>query len=123
MNRVRYKLVQVGVLLACGFIASCGVPTKKFRIDAIDEERRPIKCLIVLDCNWPTGDSEVHYTPSEITIPFDKRQVRIQVKPAQLDAQGNPVRVPTSTDETEFRMAERDVEIRDPSKQLFILVR
>lgn len=122
MSSKRLQSCILGALL-CG-LASCGVPTKRFYIDAIDFEDRKIKCLVVLDSDWPGDDGKkVVYTPAHIDVPFGSKVVYVQVKPATLGPDGEVIGIPRESDPAEYKTRGRDIQIDYPSQLTFILER
>lgn len=117
------KMIR-STLAACALLClvACGVPMKTFRIDAVDYSGNRVKCLVIVDSDWPTeAKKNVVYTPGEISIPIAKKVAFVQVKPADVGGDGKVVAIPQENDPSKYKIRGRDIQVGFPSKVTFVL--
>jgi hypothetical protein len=127
---MRRHLLLTGVLLAVA-LTSCGGPRlKTFNFRAIDDRLDPVPCVFIENDEWPETLEDATIVDgdigTDITIDFTKRNAAwvklVPIDPADLDQDGNLVRVPQSSDQPLLRAKEnpREVEFRDLPRVLFV---
>lgn len=117
----------LAMLAACG-----GVPKQRFVFDAIDVSEGPRPCLVVVNDDWTTAAEKGHVVnvanDDELTleIAFPSPEVVVTIAPVLVE-NGQITRMPKSRKEARdysgFVEELRNLRLRDPSRQLFILTR
>ncbi len=110
------SLCSVAALAACG-----SIPTQEFEFRAISVDGQRVPCLVVVEGNWPMGEEQVTYTDRKVVIPFARTDIRVLVKPAQVNTDGKVRKVPAELDPEPYKTDARDLRLGDPKVQLFIL--
>lgn len=131
ITRCRSLLATPALLL----FAACGsVPMRTLEIRAIDNDERPVPCIVVIGGqDWAAAAENGQFAslkgsePLRLPVAFERPQVDIIVAAVPVDAQGNvrqaPKSRPESTDLTGMLAESRTVDYRDPTRLLFVLRR
>lgn len=120
-------------LIALTALAACGsVPTQRFVFDAIDVKGEPRPCLVIVNDDWATAAEKnqvVNVAENDqfaIDIPFPTKQVMVKLAPLVVE-NGKVVKMPKRSRETselsDYLEEARELRLRDPERQLFILRR
>lgn len=125
--RLLLSSFALAILTACG-----GVPKQRFVFDAIDVSEGPRPCLVVVNDDWATAAEKgqlVNVASDDdltIEIPFPSPEVVVTIAPVMVE-NGQVARMPKSRKEARdysgFVEELRTLQLRDPSRQLFILTR
>lgn len=130
-RRRRSLLAIAGLSL----FAACGsIPTRTLEIRAIDNDERPVPCIVVIGGqDWTTAAQNKQFVhlkggePLLLPVAFERPEVDIIVAAVPVDEQGNlrqtPKSRPESTEMTGMLGDNRTVRLTDPSRLLFILRR
>jgi hypothetical protein len=130
-SRRRSLAATAGLLL----FAACGsIPTRTLEIRAIDNDERPVPCIVVISGqDWGTAAQNKQFVhlksgePLRLPVAFERPEVDIIVAPVPVDAEGNvrqtPRSRPEATELTGMMAADRSVRLNDPARLLFILQR
>jgi hypothetical protein len=118
-------------LLVLTLFAACSGPQKRtFMVSTINTNERPVSCLILLE------DTEAAYkaaleqhqftvetspSPKEIAFPTGKSEIRVLIKPFELDKDGLQGRGRGRLETSPYLPQRRTVRITDAPHQLFIL--
>ena len=129
------SLPQLLALAAASLLlTSCGsIPTKTFRVDAIDSGEEPVPCVVVIDQDW-TGARErkqfvnVNSEAYDIALQFQRAEVEVTVAQVVVDPDTGkvtwcPTRATDSDPAATNKSSSRRVRMTDPAMQLFILGR
>ena len=108
-------------LLSIILLASCS-SVREFEIRVIDKDQQPVKCLIVVDRQWPRSDEDPLYSDNVIDVEFEREIISVRVWPVQLDEDSREIlKVPEEGDPAPYFTKHRDLRLGDPRVQLFIL--
>ena len=121
-------------LAAAGATACSSIPTQTFTFDAINSREEPQPALIVIDDDWDKAweNNQVVNVQDDdkvdITIAFPNSTVEVTVVPLKVVTKGGAKEVGTQVRSREEAMkltsmtdSVRDVRLRDPKLQLFVL--
>ena len=115
----RFALLLPTLLAACSSVAE-----RELEIRAINIDEQSVRCLVVVDRQWPLANNDPIYTDGVVSLTFSgDRLVNVRVKPVQTRMDGRPAKVPEPNDASPYISADRDLTNTDPSVQLFILRR
>jgi len=120
------------VLAASALMTACaGVPTRTFKVDAMDVDERPVPCLVVIGDDWAGAAQKKQFVnvgtdnTLDLTVEFVRPEMDIIVAAVPLDANGQPRALPKSraesTELTDFLADVRRLWADDKEIELFIL--
>ena len=128
----RALLASAGLSL----LAACGsIPTRTLEIRAIDNDERPVPCLVVIGGqDWTTAAQNQQFVhvgksaePLQLQVAFERPEVDVIVAAVPVDDDGTvrqtPRTRPESTELTGMLGDHRTVRLTDPPKLLFVLRR
>lgn len=129
---------RVFAALAAGVLATAcsSVPTRTFTFDAINASEEPQPALVVVDGDWDKaweGNQVVNVQADDaltLTIPFASAEVDITVVPLTVVTKGGNKEAGSqvrsrkeATDKAGMTDDVRNLQIRDPQLQMFVLTR
>lgn len=119
------------LLAAPALLTACGsVPTRTFQFDAVSDAGTPLPALVVVGDDWVGAAQNrqfVNIAHKDDTLPlkvaFDRAEVQVTVAAIEVNPDtGEPERIPRSRmDRSDYKAEPRQLQLRDPLKQLFIL--
>ncbi len=130
-SHLRSLTAAAGLLL----FAACGsIPTRTLEIRAIDNDERPVPCIVVIGGqDWTTAAQNQQFAhlkggePLRLQVAFERPEVEIIVAAVPVDEQGNvrqtPRSRPEATELTGMLGDNRAVRLTDPARLLFVLRR
>lgn len=130
-SRCRSLCATAGMLL----LTACGsVETRTLEIRALDNEERPVPCIVVIGGqDWATAALNKQFVhlkgpePLRLPVAFERPEVDVIVAAVPVDEQGNvrqtPKSRPESTELTGMLGDHRTVRLTDPERLLFVLRR
>lgn len=132
---LRSHLRSLAATAGLALLAACGsIPTRTLEIRAIDNDERPVPCIVVIGGqDWTTAAQNKQFVhlkggePLRLPVAFEHPEVDIIVAAVPVDEQGNvrqtPRSRPESTELTGLLGDNRAVRLTDPARLLFVLRR
>ena len=126
---------RLAALAALSLFAACGsVPVRTLEIRAIDNDERPVPCIVVIGGqDWTDAAQKNQFVhlksgePLRLPVAFERPEVDVIVAAVPVDGEGNvrqaPRSRPEATELTGMLADNRAVRLTDPARLLFILRR